>query len=205
MLLYEYLMNAFICIIGFIIFIVIYPLIALLVMWLIGKISPKWKMSIRKRLCIALIPNTIIYLLAVGEVYVSDYIYTGVNSLGNAYDISLPFNYASNIEKWQRSDDYGEVQYIKFIGEISDKAIARMDALCDETSEAVRSSKDIICHYPIPNNSQSEQMGINPKKMPRGWRKEGDIYYYSSENGSYNYYFIIDVASNTAVAELYKW
>ena len=115
-----------------------------------------------------------------------------------AYDINYP-------REWLGGDDFGEIKQVKFLWKISDEAIARMDALCEQTKEMEASTEGVICHYPEYNNIQKEQMGFNPKGYPLGWSKEDGSYYYCAESGDACYYFFIDPSTNSAMTQYYKW
>ena len=194
---------------GFVVFIIVLPLLIALILWVIGKINPKWAtISRKKRWRIAYIPNIVIYLLFVGYIWSGDYVATGIRSLGDAYELSLPYNIAYDINyprEWLGGDDFGEIKQVKFLWKISDEAIARMDALCEQTKEMEASTEGVICHYPEYNNIQKEQMGFNPKGYTRGWSKENGSYYYCAESGSGCYYFAIDPSTNSAMTQYYKW
>lgn len=194
---------------GFVVFIIVLPLLIALILWVIGKINPNWAtISKKKRWRIAYIPNIVIYLLFVGYIWSGEYVATGIRSLGDAYELSLPYNIAYDINyprEWLGGDDFGKIKQVKFLWKISDEAIARMDALCEQTKEMEASTEGVICHYPEYNNIQKEQMGFNPKGYPRGWSKEDGSYYYCAESGSGCYYFAIDPSTNSAVTQYYKW
>ena len=193
---------------GFVVFIIVLPLLIALIIWVIGKINSKWVISRKLRWRIAYIPNIVIYLLFIGVIWSEDYVTTGIRDLGDAYELSLPLNIAYEVTypiEWNGGDDYGRIKQVKFLWKISDKAIARMDALCDQTKEMINSPEGVICHYPEYNNIQKEKMGFNPKGYPRGWSKEDGKYYYCAESGDACYYFFIDPSTNSAMTQDYKW
>lgn len=205
---FMYLIEAFLYAIGFIIFVIVLPLLIALIIWIIGKMNSKYAITKKKMWGIAYIPSITIFLLLSGALWSEKYISTGIGDLGDAYGLSLPLNVAYSIDypnDWNRGDDYGEIKQVKFLWKISNKTITRMDALCEQTKEMMDSSKGVICHYPEYNNIQKGQMGFNPKGCPRGWSKEDGKYYYCVECGDDCYYFFIDPSTNSAMMQYKKW
>lgn len=202
------LVEALLYMAGFVVFIIVLPLLIALTSWIIGKINPKLAISRKKRWRIAYIPNIVIYLLFVGVIWSNDYIATGIRDLGDAYELSFPLNIAYKVtypKEWNGGDDYGEIKQVKFLWKISNKTITRMDALCEQTKEMMDSPEGVICHYPEYNNIQKGQMGFNPRGCPCGWSKEDGKYYYCAECGDDCYYFFIDPSTNSAMTQYKKW
>jgi hypothetical protein len=193
---------------GFIVIVGIGSLLTVLLLRLAAKIVPKLSTTKKRRLTIAFSLHTVLYILFVADVYTEEYRVSGFEGLSYAYDLSLPRSYASEVEypmEWQGGDDFGVIKQVKFIGQIQQESIDKMDALCEQTKQMEDSPEGVICQYPYFNNIQNEQTGFNPKRYPRGWSKKDNVYYYHAESGSWYYYFTLDISTNTATYEEYKW
>ena len=205
---FMYLIEAFLYAIGFIIFVIVLPLLIALIIWIIGKMNSKYAITKKKMWGIAYIPSITIFLLLSGTLWSEKYISTGIGDLGDVYGLSLPLNVAYSIDypnDWNRGDDYGEIKHVKFFWKIPKKTINKLDILCEQTKQMENSLEGVICQYPEANNKQNEQMNFNPKGYPRGWSKEGGNYYYCAEYGTGCYYFFFDLSTNSAITQYYHF